>query len=776
MFDLLSGIGLKIDRLDTKLGKPGSSADNTAKIRRRDSQLKSRRSHQRSKPSNGGDLGDREIEELHSDIASAIQPLRHLVMTDSKNQELFLKYFTLIVILLPSIFAVIIPTSSGDIDIASIATDGLMIVLVSWFIKFTIEWPWSWMRQIRDTRLKLINHINSTILNNRSSMASDLQLNQEVLINNILLIKKLNKLELYSILLSFLGSLFGSALMLWARNYMIIEESRKKIVFNNLNICIFMFWGVLRLVLALSEVLQKTTVDGINENFNSKNDPALEYGLVTEHNLDTFLQPKSEIQRDGEKNTHHGLEKAALLTPFELLESDGDIVNKEKQKELASYETKISLLEKSALKQKDALDLLATCQDAEFKKINLILNKLEDTVTSIKDVKLPSSSNGKGSIYLKPFPLNFVNVDRKSKALFAPPVHEIPTIFEEDVEDEEEGKITKANIGKDQPAILSARLPRMIFEESSGIDQATTKDATSSDSNEMPSNFSQHVSGGHFSLHGLPFQSSIKDLITRQLCQEGIEADVRFNDLVGYESETNSSNMFEDLQSEVALDDSFYSFLKTTKIILRRLKKKTSITDLIKNPFIIKNVLRNELVPVLDRFIRDNVEKYSASIILTKLIIWEIFSRYVFNNINILMTYFSDLHKHYFGPLKKFEKLLFLICMKIPLNILRFQLSVALFFPKLLVNIFVIYPFLRIKNRWSRDNHEKKDGSKPSSGIKEFHLNSSASGMNHVHRIGPNTRTRKRILDKLSKYYDLDSDASPLDVPTVTPVILHDEE
>ena len=352
------------------------------------------RTSQRSRSSRRTSFSDYDLDKLNSEIASATSPLNNSGFTSLKTHETTIKYFLASGILFPSICAVLIPTtfwSTSTIDVANLFTNSIVICLTAWAIKFTIEWPWNWFNQLQLTKHNLINYVNSTFILNQLPHEFDLEgpnnelkfhdkdlndvegllnisnvshqaLNNQVFISKLLLLKKILRLEKIALVACLLLSFVGSCLMCWAREYIIVDETKKKIIFNNINIVLYQVWLMYRLILTITSNYQ--THDGLNEDDS--------YNLLTEYNLHTFM-PQSVSNPS--RNTFNQFINHLLVTP----------------------EKKQPDLEKISKKQTHLISKLMTAQTNQFSSINDYLNKLDSKIQSI----IPKEKN-----MLTPFPLS----------------------------------------------------------------------------------------------------------------------------------------------------------------------------------------------------------------------------------------------------------------------------------------------------------------------------------------------------------------------------------
>lgn len=200
-------------------------------------------------------------------------------------------YLTLSIVLLPSILAIVIPVipnSPSNTDVAVLVTDTLIVILITFSVKYVIEWPWNWLRKIRSTKENIFNNVNSKyLIYNKDKSKFQTQLNEK-----IILIRKLIRYEIIALGTGVLSHCLSSLVMLWTRNYIIVEESRKNIVFSNLNVSLFFIWGCFKIILVFLQKLKDASLSGEDE-----------YNLINEWNLDLFysVEPFEDSVKNGER-------------------------------------------------------------------------------------------------------------------------------------------------------------------------------------------------------------------------------------------------------------------------------------------------------------------------------------------------------------------------------------------------------------------------------------------------------------------------------------------
>lgn len=781
---------------------------------------------------------EKEIDIFNSDIEAILSPFKQMEKSDSKIDRGVIKYFALVVILLPSIIGIMTPAMGDNgrtsIDMANLITDSFMVILVSWFINFTIEWPWNWHKNIIEAQSKLLESTNAFV----HRVSTTEEVNSEILTKKIKAFRKLCKYENYSLLLCFVCTCMGAGIMRWSRNYINIEDSRRRLVFSNLNIMLFLFLEVFRLVLILTERLQKHTVDDIQDKINKDR---LKSNGLKNASMDLVI-PSSSSSEDNDK-------MGGLLNGFGSLVSTGKL-NARLEGGVVPYKKSIEVLQEKATRQDEMIQSLLITQANEYSKINMSLTKLEKVISQINNHKNGDLDNQR-SIFLKPFPLNLSSSEKKLsqksyKRLSLPsllnndkqPMH---TIFEEsDIEEEEEedgeenqlnnelmelqergeqearnekdiGKVLGGIVDKQErfseniskpfrPQKLNSSSTNIssfnesIFEQPHlhriDIKQSDLENVSDYNSNYFDEDSGKQdkrkgVGSGHFSLHGLPFSSSIKNLVTRNLFCEDNNCnipyildnllDYRINELIGYGSEQ--------LSIKGNMEEKNYNILFKLKLIVLNILHNISIIDLIKDPLTTKQILHSEITPILMSFCKEQIENYAATTRLLKSLIWELLTKNLFLTTEKLETIINT----YLAPLERLKNLFALVCFKIPFNILRFYVAVLSFFPKIFYQIFIAYPILNQKSKGKGSEGAKRiknidnrePGSKPFLAMKQFHLSPNAARSGNIKtntesdKVSHDLKARKMVLNKLLRYYDL---RTLPENSLFTPVRLYDEE
>ncbi|KAK6463328.1 hypothetical protein DFJ63DRAFT_312646 [Scheffersomyces coipomensis] len=741
-----------------------------------------------------------DIDELNFDLDSVINPIGPSSHPKkSKSREITLKYFTLAIILLPSMIAIIVPSNTANEnhkteDLANLIIDCFMIILVSWTIKFTIEWPWNWLKQLKDTRYKLINHINSKLINQKSQQQDhlidpDIQLlNDEILCNRIELLKKILNYEKLSIFLALIFSFLGSGLMMWSRNNILIEDSRKKIVFNNLNIGLFQFWQFFRIIISITENLQHDSTVG---NVMNPNPNINEYELLNEHNLNLFLPKQHQSQLSMVSYFRDSFEQLFQLIHISMNSNKQDSQKLQQEfmstllsKERDLNDSKFENLQLNSNLQMQLIEKLLNVQNDEFSNINSNITKLESIITDLKKIRKSSNSppsRKKSNVYVKPFPLN-LSMDEDELVTSTLKPNKMHTIFEENS--------SRPNSNSNSP-----RVPY--------IDHGNNRKVAPPP--ELPDR-------AGFSLHGLA--SSIEVLPGKS--KEDIIRDVGYDEAklappmpIISMNDPNFSILDNDNENKDKNLKKFHhrttSTIRSTFQLLQSIKREISIFEIIKNPFIIRHIVQTKIIPLVREDITQKVQRISEDLQWFKTLIWQLSNTYVFMNVNLMIETMLKVDRFYLQPLRNVKNFLILIFTKIPLNILEIYFEIMIFIPKIWIKLFILNPINMVHDYVIGSKYEdgeeedigeevhnhhqpmlnkphtirminKEDGSK-FEGMKKLHLKKNHKLDQKINNQRKQIRTRDILLQKLVDNYDLQSQDKfdPYEFPEPTPVAVYNE-
>lgn len=169
------------------------------------------------------------------------------LMKPNEFQDFLFRLFTYTIILLPTLTSIIFPISSSistSEHVGNLIIDLLTVLLLSMVVRYTMEWPYTWLRQLQRTKITLLK-----------------EMNQENTDRTILLVRKIYTFEIIALFSCLISSVFSSALLIWTRQYTIIDQKRKKVVFNNVNIALLQFWSIFRIIITFTNSLQESSLN-----------------------------------------------------------------------------------------------------------------------------------------------------------------------------------------------------------------------------------------------------------------------------------------------------------------------------------------------------------------------------------------------------------------------------------------------------------------------------------------------------------------------------------
>lgn len=747
------------------------------------------------------------VNKSYMKIRSVLFPLKQLDFSDRMNKpqnDSFLRFFTLIVILLPSLAATILPLLfpewSANFDLASLVTDLIMIVSIGLFIKFSIEWPWNWLEQIRTVKKEIIKEVNKHLLGVNSLDETDSHAIESKIMKHLALIKTMKNYEKLAIVTCIGGVLIGTLLMILARTFIVVERSRKDLVFNNFNIILFVLWGLFRSMLSIYDNLQEQSVIKLSDTLDDQT-------FIDENDIDSLLthdtdmfKPQPFFNKKRLKMFGFGRDK------FDAIQQKSELFNLQ------------NTLQNILLKTTEQYYLLQTLvenQIDEMSKLRSILLSIETGVKSLQETKEKFSTKKE----LDSITDNDKSDDTKSILLTPFPLHSPKGALKPysdclgEVQSSRHYENPVLNIRKNK----GSRTMSTIFEESSNCQQGTVAhsprfemecgDEISQDSSmslyqkqnfhefvdpkplEMPIGNQAQIKAqnsqtkrSHFSLHGLPFTSVIKELITRKFVHED-ELKISLENLEGYDGEMHHAQDFSSVASYHKINARKFkedSLLNDFFSMLDKLSDKLSgiaLHETFANPFAMSQIYYTEILPILKEFSKSCYIRASKNVEFAKNEIWNIFDLYILQNSKNIITVALHIHQSYLVSIKRFIAFYFLIFSKIPINILRFWISVHLFFPKLFIKAFMIYPILSLyhafnKHTYNSTPHFQQSEQSNFSKMRPFNLSTRQEKVFAPHRYGP-LRTRAVFLNQVSKYFNVEANQIPLSGPDrIAPVEL----
>lgn len=665
-------------------------------------------------------------------------------------------HISLTIILLPSLAAVfspyVFPGSTSTAELVNFITDGLMIFVVSWFIKFAVEWPWDWLKQIEETKLYLIKDLNS----NTSANSLEVSMSEETILKSLLYVRKLQNYESLAYLSCFCGMFLGAVVMVISRNYIIIDESRRSLVFSNFNVALVFFWGSLKLVLSLTARIQKYSI------LFTKNASLEEMDFVTESNLDLLLTDRLSTT-------------TAWYSPFTrtfvglaLLFSTGSLPRTLSKENTQSQ--KIGEIQSMILNFHQDVQTYSQHQNQHFSQIKGTLDTISLILSNFGDREFAMSSNPKGNIsdqgiYLKPFPLNLSNSssrrshtspssfvpalpDSSNKSIESATLKPLKTIFEnpEDVQDEHQPILLPRNSALQPEQKDPMPETDILFSKHSNIVQA--KPIKRRPHTLLPENNQQERQYGQFSLHGIPCSNSVKESIKRHIYHTSPQVNGRIGnhlqDLMGYDGHLTETYellpLSEDLYNgKVTLMETLQKAMKIFGAHFQNI----SVFRLVKDPIAITQILYGEALPEVYDAFRPYYRKLQERVQGNKTVLWEISNKYVLRNYHQVAL----LGIYYLQPLQRAQQFLILIFVRVPINTLRLGASVILFVPKVVLRNFIFKPLILLNEHIS--DTVWSEGSSTSTRMRNFNLDTAKAPQRTQRVFDPDFPLSKMVVGTL---------------------------
>lgn len=644
-------------------------------------------------------------------------------------------HISLAIILLPSLAAVfspyLLPGSTSTAELVNLITDSLMIFVVSWFIKFAIEWPWAWLKQIEDTKLSLIRDIN-----NKMSNSFGPPFPEDFIVKSLVSVKRLQNYESLAYFSCFCGMLLGAVIMSISRNYIIIDESRK-LVFSNFNVALVFFWGSLKLVLSLTARLQKHSI------LLTKNETLEEMNFVTESNLDSLL-PEELLVSQAWWTPFVGTFAAVPLVFGVVLSSVGA------SKERKTQSQKIDDIQSMIQTFHQDVQTYSLLQSQDFSNIKgaleaitLVLEKFGDRRFAMSSISNPEGTNTDNGIFLKPFPLNLSNSSREPLVLsgnFAPALPEVnsrsiesaalkalKTIYEdpEDNQDEHRPILLPRNSAPQPEHHDTMSLTDVLFSKHSNIVQP--KPLKGSSRTSFPVNVQRERQYGQFSLHGIPYSTTVKESLKRHVYHTSPHVNGRLGnhleDLMGYDGNSTATYELLPIREDfgTAKTTLVGTFRKVGKI-LRAHFQNISMRSIVKDPIAMSQILYGEAMPEIYDAFQPYYRKLQERVQSNKTVLWEVSNKYVLRNYHQV----AILAIYYLQPLQRAQQFWVLFFVRLPLNTVRLGFTVTLFVPKVLIRAFLLQPLILL-NELISDNVRGSSNSARSTKMRDFNLENARS-------------------------------------------------
>lgn len=738
-----------------------------------------------------GDPYDDDVEMLFSDIESC-SPLSYLKRQSSGLDLTGVKYFTFIIILVPSMVAIVIPSGdleiSNQLDLAKVITDAMLIVLACWFIKFALEWPWAWRKQIQDTKFKLLNHINSFAINNKVSMgeSTDIKLNQDLFVKRLLMVNNLSNYEVYAFIMCFVGTFTGAGIMLLSRKYISIEDSKRNMVFSNLNVSLFILWGAFRLLLAFSEKMERIVSKEIDGKAFDGLD--IDYNLITEYNIHNFL-PNESMKTSLSNNCFTFLKNMTHFTFVNL-----------KRRTYKHYDQRLGELEDNVANISESLSKSTFQNNQEVAKIKETLRDISNTIDYLKkEESKEQNKTNVNSIFLRPFPLSLEEGSTANRvlkqepiSLYKQPMHTIveETQHEEESEDYDDSNDRTENI----PCIRGYRM----YADDAGAFKNNKAGSLSTNSSSFADSIFEPLSYSTNVLKPKSYLFRSHNESVADYAQEAPTkpADKLYNGYVASESTPPLRNflsqrpnkcksmplggnmLYVDDPGEYIEKEVDFKSNYEPKYLVSLLK---SLLTTYAQPEVIYEALQyfftQEAYPAVIEFLQEVRNDNSQRLDSMRTKVWQFCNKSGLEAFISLKDSVGSYIKPLRGYLSSLKHFFVLVYVKLPLNVIRAILAVILFAPRICYNIFVVYPLTVFEQR--RTSYLSTD--LPNMALsenqveeKEAHLNPHEAAK--LGDLGYTLKTRKLLLNRLLKPCENSYNERYTSLRSRTPVQLFDKQ
>ncbi|ODV70366.1 hypothetical protein HYPBUDRAFT_237204 [Hyphopichia burtonii NRRL Y-1933] len=678
--------------------------------------------------------------------------------------DTLIRGFTLAVVVLPSILAILtpifFPELSEEVDIASFFTDILMIMAIGYFVKFASEWPWFWLKQIRETKSFHLKNINGAY---ECKFKLNEGVEEEFLIKETHMVLKLQKYQLIAMFSCIGGIILGSLLMVLSRSLIITSKLRKDIVFSNFNICVFSLWGAFRSFLAVYEILQEQSL--------AENDLTTS---ITEENMHLLLGNKPNKEK-----TPMDLAKLKMKRLSKLF-GNSKIIELEKITDMIQFQNIVELIDSKVDQYYSFLKTVASTQESQYKSLSEEITKLNIEIKNLVEksdastMKLERQNHQPQTFKPFPFSLSLYHKKIESKNNSASFQASSSPHKEHDIEEFQLNPmpLSMSTIFEEPEETKHKFIPN---QDGSGINEGSND----------PFSRNPDKNRGYFSLHGLPFTSAIQDLITRKVVNANFLPNHQnhfLQHLDGYEGEQlhdlgSLNDTYDHEQGKYGRKNkaSYRNyFFNTIDELIEKLSH-ISLKETVMNPFSMIQIYYTDIMPLVKSFFADCYLTTINHIDQIKSIIWKMVNIHIFQKTEQMKQFGSYVYEKYIQSTKKIFEFYLLVFTAIPFNIIRIIISINLFFPKILIRTFIIYPMMVIISLQTSENDKTFEENHNFSEMKKFHLAPHPNSRFRPHHAQP-FEARKIILRLLARYYDLDLDYShPYNNSTNSPVDLSNQ-
>ncbi|ODV76967.1 uncharacterized protein CANTADRAFT_320653 [Suhomyces tanzawaensis NRRL Y-17324] len=575
---------------------------------------------------------DVSIECLYAEVRLAVSPFASEQPSEPNQLGRAGKYFIWVSVFFPAMVAVMVPeaawNSLGGMDLADLFSNLLLILLIGWSIKFSVEWPWKWLRHIRLVKQKLTLVINSP---SGSEIAS-----------KVVLLRKVVYYECLALVACLLVPLSTSILMGWSRKHITVDDKRKKLVFNNINIILFQIWLVFRWLVTLADW----------QNTASYSKHAAEF-------------PENSSSSDNSSTVKYLVNKFyTALLPIDLL-------TLQQQQRLAE---KLASLELKSEEQRQAMDTILGSQEEEYSTIVNYLSKLEKTILSLVQ-NTKNSPKVDSGVFVKPFPLNLKSEANNGKHSMDQKIQALGIITEVDYSSTPSPRssaIASPTFSAFQPSSLQSPFP-----------ESGKRYSSFEHRNVAP----QNSPASKYSLHGVSSTLSMLNLLAREL---------DYSD--SHDEEIDLSQLPSAIDSQV---NSGVLIVKELRDFAATLRERITFIQIVRHPWMVAKLVLDELQYQLLRSQQHNVAALQQLANLYKLVVWNLINHYLFRNIHSISLFVIHAHTAVVTGVLRIMGFMILMSVQVPINATRLWINIHLFIPRILFRFCVVYPAQVVKSKLS---------------------------------------------------------------------------
>lgn len=181
------------------------------------------------------------------------------------------KYLPILIILVPSILSLFFPRTIkvGSFQLgneqsnpSAIVVDMFSILTLCWMVKFLLDWPWKWYLQINGLKAKLESYLDSQYSNATDPHQEEAHGGEEWQATADNSLRQLNWQQGASLVCCVITPFICWWILVFARDKIIVmgaSGATSRVVLSDLNVVIFVSCGILRVIIQISEHIQRST-------------------------------------------------------------------------------------------------------------------------------------------------------------------------------------------------------------------------------------------------------------------------------------------------------------------------------------------------------------------------------------------------------------------------------------------------------------------------------------------------------------------------------------